>query len=253
MLPARHSDTDRFRMAVDAGFSGIEMQTVEDRARAEMIRDAAERAGLRIHSVLNKANGGDSLSSVDPGTVRRVVEGLQTALRTAKLWGADAVRLGPAVIGPETSYADAWSRSQEVLRERVLPLAEDLEVVVAVEEVWNRFLLGPNELARYVDELASPWAKASVNLGNVLFYAYPQDWIRTLGPRVATVHLKDFRLDGERGRPRWKNLGEGDVDWAEVRKALAGIGYEGWVTAELAAGDAAYLRDVASRVDRLLG
>ena len=104
-----------------------------------------------------------------------------------------------------------------------------------------------------MDELASPWAKACVNLGNVLFYAYPQDWIRTLGPRVATVHLKDFRLDGERGRLRWKNLGEGDVDWPEVRKALADIGYEGWMTTELAAGDAAYLRDVAARVDRLLG
>ena len=89
--------------------------------------------------------------------------------------------LVPAVVDATTSYRDAWTRSQQVIRERLLPLARELKVVVAVEEVWNKFLLSPLEFARYVDEFDSPWLKAYFDVGNVVFYGYPQDWIRALG------------------------------------------------------------------------
>ena len=117
-------------------------------------------------------------------------------------------------------------------------------MIVAVEEVWNKFLLSPLEFARYVDEFDSPWLKAYFDVGNVVFYGYPQDWIRTLGQRIVNVHLKDFKLDRPGGHFHWKNLGEGDIDWVEVRKALGEIGYDGYVTTEIAGGDAAYLKDV---------
>ena len=139
-----------------------------------------------------------------------------------------------------------------MIRERLLPLARDLKVVIAVEEVWNKFLLSPLEFARYVDELDSPWLKAYFDVGNVVFYGYPQDWIRTLGARIVKVHLKDFQLDRPNGRFFWKNIGDGDIDWLEVRRALADIGYAGYVTTEVNGGDAAYLKDLAGRVDRFL-
>ena len=85
-----------------------------------------------------------------------------------------------------------------------------------------------------------------------MIYAFPQDWIRTLGSRIVKVHLKDFQFDRSNGRFAWKNLGEGDIDWPEVRRALDEIGYAGYVTTELQAGDAAYLKDVSGRVDRFL-
>jgi hexulose-6-phosphate isomerase len=94
--------------------------------------------------------------------------------------------------------------------------------------------------------------KAYFDVGNVVFYGYPQDWIRTLGRRIAKVHLKDFQLDRPAGRFNWKNLGEGDIDWVEVRRAFDEVGYDGYVTTEIAGGDAAYLKDVAARVDRFL-
>jgi L-ribulose-5-phosphate 3-epimerase len=87
-------------------------------------------------------------------------------------------------------------------------------------------------------------------VGNMVFYGYPQDWIRTLGPRISRVHVKDFKLDRGKGQFFWKNLGEGDVDWPEVRKAFAEVGYAGWITAEIEGGDAAYLKDVVARLDR---
>jgi hexulose-6-phosphate isomerase len=252
MLPRELPFLDRFKLAVDVGFVGIEMQTVTDPAEAEKIREAAEKSGLRIHSVMNSEHWRSPISSPDPAVVDKSVAGMETSLRNARLWGADAVLLVPAVVGPETSYRDAWTRSQKVIRERILPLAQELKVIVAVEEVWNKFLLSPLEFTRYVDEFQSPWLKAYFDVGNVVFYAYPQDWIRTLGTRIVRVHLKDFQLDRPNGRFFWKNIGEGDVDWVEVRKALGEIGYDGYVTTEISGGDAAYLKDVVARLDRFL-
>jgi hexulose-6-phosphate isomerase len=252
MLPRQMSYLDRFKLAVDAGFAGIELRTVADPREAEEIRDASAKSGLRIHSVMNSDHWNFPISSADPAIVDKSVAGMQTSLRNAKLWGADAVLLVPAVVDPKTSYGDAWTRSREVIRKRILPLAQELEVIVAVEEVWNKFLLSPLEMAKYVDEFASPWVKAYFDVGNIVFYGYPQDWIRTLGSRIVKVHLKDFQLDRSAGRFYWKNIGEGDIDWPEVRRALSDIDYDGWMTTEISGGDAAYLKDVVARLDRFL-
>ncbi len=133
-----------------------------------------------------------------------------------------------------------------------LPLAQELKVVVGIEEVWNKFLLSPLEMARYVDDFASPYVKAYLDIGNMLFYGYPQDWARTLGPRIFRVHIKDFKLDRANGTFEWMNIGEGDLDWQEMRKAFGEVGYGGWITTELRGGDAAYLKDVVGRLDRFL-
>src|SRR5688572_19479540 len=177
---------------------------------------------------------------------------METSLRNAKLWGADTVLLVPAVVDPKTGYSDAYTRSQKVIRERVLPLAKELKIIIGIEEVWNKFLLSPMEFARYVDEFDSPWVRAYFDIGNVVLYGYPQDWIRTLGKRIVKIHLKDFAMDRSNGRFYWKNPGEGDVEWPEVRKAISEIGFDGFITTEIGGGDAAYLKDVVARLDRFL-
>ena len=252
MLPADLSYPERFTLARASGFDAVEMQTIADRDAAHEIADAAKQAGLLIHSVMNADHWRYPLSSGDRTVVDRGVAGMETSLRNAAVWRADAVLLVPAVVDAATSYGDAWRRSQQVIRERLLPVAAELRVSIAIEEVWNKFLLSPLEFARYVDELDSPWAKAYFDVGNVVFYGYPQDWIRVLGSRIEKVHLKDFQLDRPGGRFAWKNLGDGDIDWPAVRRAFDDVGYRGTFTTELPAGDAAYLKDVASRVDRLL-
>jgi len=252
MLPKEMSYADRFRLALEAGFAGIEMRTITDANEAEEIRKASETSGLKIHSVMNMSHWDNPLSSGDPEVVKKSVAGMETSLRNAKLWGADAVLLVPAVVNPKTMYRDAYSRSQRVIREQLLPLAQELKVVIAVEEVWNRFLLSPVEFAKYIDDFRSPWVRAYFDVGNVVFYGYPQDWIRTLGNRIVKMHLKDFKLDRQEGRFYWKNIGEGDIDWPEVRKALGEIGYEGFMTTEINGGDAAYLKDVVARLNRFL-
>jgi hexulose-6-phosphate isomerase len=252
MLPKALPIAERFQIARDAGFEAVEMQTVEDQAEADQAKAASEKTGLKIHSVMNSAHWKFPLSSADPDVVAKSVAGMETSLRNAKLWGAGTVLLVPAVVGPTTAYADAWTRSHKVIKERLLPLATELKVIIAVEEVWNKFLLSPLEMAKYVDEFNSPWVKAYFDVGNIVFYAYPQDWIRTLNKRIVRVHLKDFKLDRSAGRFEWKNIGEGDIDWVEVRKALAEIGYDNYMTTEIEGGDATYLKDVSVRLDRFL-
>ncbi len=129
-------------------------------------------------------------------------------------------------------------------------------MIIAVEEVWNKFLLSPLEFAHYVDEFKTPWVRAYFDVGNVVLYSYPQDWIRTLGKRIVKLHIKDFKFQqNPQTRKReadFVNLGDGEIDWKEIHKALGEIGYQGSATVELSGGDREYLADVSKRFDRIL-
>ena len=250
MLPKGMSIADRFQLARNVGFEQIECPTMPDQHEAEEAKKAAENTGLRIHSVMNMAHWDYPLSSADPAVVAKSVEGMKTSLRNAHLWGADTVLLVPAVVNAQTSYHDAWVRSQEQIR-KLIPMAQDLKVIIGVEEVWNKFLLSPIEFARYVDEFKSPWVRAYFDVGNVVIFGYPQDWIRTLGKRIVKLHIKDFKFQ-KREVAEWVPLREGEINWPEVYKALAEIGYTGTATVELEGGNEAYLREVNKRFDLIL-
>jgi hexulose-6-phosphate isomerase len=181
--------------------------------------------------------------------VEKSLAGMRTSLHNAKLWGSDAVLLVPGVVNAETPYREAWTRSQEQIR-KLIPVAEENKIVIAIEEVWNKFLLSPLEMDQYIREFQSPWVKAWFDTGNVLLYGYPQDWIRTLGKSIVKLHVKDFKRKGD--GYAWVNLGDGDADWSEVRKALAETGYTGSAIVELKGGDEAYLRNLSRRMDRLV-
>src|ERR1035438_3423188 len=189
MLPGKIPVLDRFQMARDAGFEAIECPTTPDAAAAEEILAASRQTALPIHSVMNAEHWRSPLSSADPAVVEKSLEGMRTSLRNAKLWGADTVLLVPAVVNPQTSYAQAWERSQRQIR-KLIPLAEELKVIIGIEEVWNKFLLSPLEMARYLDEFQTPWIRAYFDIGNVAIAGYAQDWIRDRkSTRLNSSHL----------------------------------------------------------------
>src|SRR5438094_4744998 len=159
MLPKNLSYADRLKMARDLGFEAIQAYTTPDQHEAEEIKKAAEGAGIRIDSVMNQAHWEYPLSSDDPAVVQKSLDGVKTSLHSAKFWGSYSVLLVPAVVNEKTSYQQAWERSQKQIR-TLIPLAQELSVVIAIEEVWNKFLLSPLEFARYIDEFNRPWIKA---------------------------------------------------------------------------------------------
>ncbi len=249
MLPENVGIPERFQMAHDAGFEQIECPTTPDQSQAEAMKQAAEKAGIKIHSVMNMDHWKYPLSSPDPAVVERSLKGARTSLQNAKFWGANTVLIVPAVVNEQTSYRDAYIRSQQSIR-KLIPLAQELKVIIALEEVWNKFLLSPIEFANYIDSFKTEWVRAYFDVGNVQLYGYPADWIRTLGHRIVKLHIKDFSFRHEVAK--WQPLLEGDIDWPAVYNALKDIDFHGTATVELPGGDEAYLREVHRRLIMIL-
>ncbi len=255
MLPETASIDERFQIARDAGFERIECPTTLDRDTAEKMKTAAQKAGITIHSVMNMDHWKYPLSSPDPTIVAKSLDGVRVSLHNAHFWGADTVLVVPGVIDSTVSYVDTYKRSQDSIR-KLLPVAEQLGVILAIEEVWNKFLLSPLEFARYIDEFKSPWVRAYFDVGNVVLYGYPQDWIRILGSRIVKLHIKDFSFRRDPSTKNlvasWMSLGEGDIDWPGIYSALRAIGFTGTATVELPGGDAIYLKEVNRRLRMIL-
>jgi len=240
------SDAEKFALAKKCGFEGVEAQPLGDVAASEKLAETARAAGITIHSV---TFGGwkNPLSDPNEAVTAKGLAQVESGLRSTKAMGATVMLLVPAVVNDRVRYVEAYERSQANIR-KVLPLAQELGVVIAVENVWNKFLLSPIEFARYVDEFESPYLQAYFDVGNVVIYGYPEDWIRTLGKRIVKIHLKDFKRDGY----QWKDIRDGDVNWPEVRKAFDEIGYNGYVTPEQRGGGEDYLRDLSKRIDLII-
>ena len=244
---------EKFQLLKDLGFDGVELDSPSKLDPNEVLR-ARDEVGLPIHGVVDSVHWRDTLSHPDPAVRQRGLEGLQTALRDAKLYGGTTVLLVPAVVSKEVSYADAYTRSQAEIR-KALPLAQELGMRIALEHVWNNFLLSPLEEARYIDELASPLVGAYFDVGNVLRYGWPEHWIATLGKRIMKLDIKEFsrKKQNEEGLAKGFDveLLEGDCDWPAVMAALRDIQYNGWATAEIPGGGRERLQAIAGRMDKI--
>jgi L-ribulose-5-phosphate 3-epimerase len=242
---------EKFDMALKAGFEGVELNTLYTAEEVRQYKEVAASTGIKIHSIMNADHWKFPLTDNDPEVVKKCMEGIRTSLRNAHELGADAILLVPGIVTADVRYVDVYKRSQERIRE-LLPLAKDLGVVMAIENVGNRFLLSPLEFVRYIAEFESPFVKGYFDVGNVVAIGYPPDWIRTIGKQLCKVHIKRFEpgTDHPKSEPTGRRT-EG-INWPEVRKALAEVGYSGWVTAEVRGGDANYLRELSARMDRIL-
>jgi len=154
-------------------------------------------------------------------------------LEIASWLGADSLLVVPGVVDNRTSYDVALENALSGVRELV-PIAERLKVTLAIENVWNKFLLSPTEMRDFIDQCESEYVGAYVDVGNMIPYGFPEQWIRILGKRVRAVHMKDFRSSvGTMGG--FVMLMEGDVNWPAVMAALREIGYDKSLTAEYGA------------------
>ncbi|NLF69962.1 MAG: sugar phosphate isomerase/epimerase [Candidatus Anammoximicrobium sp.] len=240
MIRESLSVEDKFRLLKDVGFQGVEVSSQGLKASGielrEMIR-ASEKTGVAIHG----------LSGVGQG-------GLPTALDQAALCGATSI-LYVVRADPNGSYLENYRRAQETLREAI-PHAEKKRIAILIENVWATFLIEPLLMARFIDELDSPYVQAYFDVGNVMRWGLPQHWIEVLGKRIGKIHVKEYSLKTAMSQGMGKGfdfpMGQGDIDWQRVREELAKIGFHGWATAEVRGGDRQRLAEISAEMDKIL-
>jgi len=256
MISEGSSLTEKFEIAKRAGYDGVELDS-PGAFTADDVKAAKDATGLEVPGVVDSVHWRDTLSHPDAAVRARGVAGLETAIRDCHAFGGTSVLLVPAVVNKGVSYADAYRRSQEEIR-KVLPLATDLNIQIAFENVWNNFLLSPLEAAQYSDAFESDLVGWHFDIGNIVNYGWPAHWIEALGHRIFKLDVKAFSRSRRNDEGLWKGFGveigdEGDdCDWPEVRQALDSIGYRGWAAAGVGGGDLARLTDIARRMDRVL-
>lgn len=243
---------DKFKAVKEAGFEGVEAMSHHD--QDEVLR-AKEATGLEIPSVCGQHHWARPLTDPNPSVREQGLEALLQTLKDAKRYGSASVLLVPGVVNKGVSYQDAYSRSQEQIR-KALPLAEDLKVKIAIENVWNGFLLSPLEAARYVDEFNSPWVSWHFDIGNVINFGWPEQWVRILGKRIVTLHIKEYSRSKRDKEGPYAGFNvpflQGDNDWPSIMKALDEVSYKGWGIAEQGGGGSLEgLKDLATRMDKI--
>jgi L-ribulose-5-phosphate 3-epimerase len=253
MIKAPGSLTDKFKIAKAAGFLGVEMGFPGNDV-AETKRAIAE-SGLPVDGSVCGDHWKIRHTSADAATRAKALENLKQALRETREVGGHSVLLvvGKGEDGPEN---EIWPRSVENIAKAV-PLAAQLGVQIVIENVWNQFLYNhdggadqkADKFVKYVDEFRSPWVGMQFDIGNHWKYGSMGDWIRQLGHRVLKLDVKGF----SRAQNKFTAIGEGDINYADVRKALHEINFHGWLAAEVAAGDLDYLKGVAAQMDTAFG
>jgi len=245
-LEAKKPIAEAMQEAKELGFEAIELAVASKgvltekttQAQCEDIAATAQKIGIEISSVASGESWGCSPTANDAETRAKIIDFTRNALKITKWLGTNAYLFVPGAVDvfflPEAEvipYDVCYKRASDAIKQ-LLPTAEETGVAICIENVWNKFLLSPLEMRDFIDSLKSEMVGAYFDVGNVLLTGYPDQWIRILGERIKRVHVKDFKCSVGTAEG-FVDLLEGDVDFETVKKALADIGYDSYVTAEL--------------------
>ncbi len=237
---------DFFAKAKRDGFEAVEVAIGETGAlgldvtldRVNELKQLASSLGLEIPSVASGTYWAYSLASASADDREKATKTLERMIEITAWFGAKTLLTIPGAVDvfflPERAvqpYDQVLAFAHRGLKE-VAATAAKFEVRLGIENVWNRFLLSPTEMAAFIDSIGSPWIGSYMDVANVLPFGYPEQWLRILGPRVVGIHFKDYRRSVGTAEG-FVDLLEGDVNWPEVVKAIEEIGYQGPVAAEM--------------------
>lgn len=244
-FPTSVTFRDIFELTRKYGFQGLELCPDAEgpfplRPKKELVqelRSLSQDTGITIRSLATGLFWKYNLASPDSSRREKAKDVIQALVDLAYELSVPSVLIIPGYVhvpwDPSSElvpYGDVLKRAKEGLQE-VLPYAQSAGVTLALENVWNECFLSPLEFASFLDSFESPFVRAHFDTGNVVLFGYPEHWIATLGKRIATVHVKDFK----------KAVGtlagfclplEGDVHWPEVMRALQNIPYNDYLIAE---------------------
>ncbi len=228
---------EKFQLLKDLGYDGTEIHTKLKLDKHE-VQAASEAAGLPVHGVINSNN-----------------TDIKTAIDLSKFYRGTSVLVVAGRVNENMPYDKNWTEWLGRLQE-VAPYAQQQGIRLLVENVWNNFLLSPLEMARFIDEIDNEAVGVYFDVGNVVRFGWPDQWIRILGSRIGKLDIKEYSRKLQQNEGLWKGfnveIGEGSCHWPAVRQALDEIGFEGWATAEVRGGGRDRLADIARRMDEAL-
>ena len=255
MIKEDLSLVDKFKLIKDLGFHGVELNSPLDMKISDVL-SAKEKAGIELPSVVNKDHWSKPLSDPDPQIRLQCIESVAKSLEEVKELGGDTVLVVPGVVNEKVSYEQAYYNSQNAIRE-LIPYAEKTGMQIALENVWNNFILSPIEAKRFVDEINHPLVGWYFDIGNILRYGWPEHWIKTLNSRIMKLHAKEYSRELMNTKGIWDgfkvDLLKGDNNWPVVMKTVSEINYSGgWLTAEIKGGDRNYLKEISTQMDKII-
>ncbi len=255
MIKEELSLTDKFKLAKDMGFDGVELNSPVDLSLSEIL-EAKAKSGIQLPTVVNKDHWNAPLSDPNPDVRKKCIASVAKSLQEVKELGGDTVLVVPGVVNEKVSYEQAYITSQNSIRE-LIPYAEATGMQIALENVWNNFLLSPVEAKRFVDEINHPLVGWYFDIGNILRYGWPEHWIRTLNRRIMKLHVKEFSRELMNAKGLWEgfkvDLLKGDNNWPVVMKAVREVNHQGgWLTAEVTGGDRNHLKKISTQMDEII-
>jgi hexulose-6-phosphate isomerase len=275
-------DEKTLRDLKDAGFDGVEVSAIMEEEEAKKARELVEGMGLKVHSVLR---GWAEFNSDDPGKVAATYDVTVKSLQTAHWLGAETILLVPCRVGgvgivmpqpwefdiefdektghvsrvvkgdnaPFARYIEAQNKATDTSKEqgkKLIPIAEKLNVIIGLENVWNNLWVRPDLYRNFVASFDHPFVKAYYDVGNHVKYLIPvHDWIHTLGKLIKKIHIKDYALAEDNHSGKFVHPRDGSIDWPKMRQALDDVGYNGWITLE---DGGLPLPEFAARLDKII-
>jgi L-ribulose-5-phosphate 3-epimerase len=275
-------DEKTLRDLKEAGFDGVEVSAIMEEEEAKKARELVEGIGLQVHSVLR---GWAEFNSDDPAKVAATYDVTVKALQTAHWLGAETILLVPCRVdtklnpapqpwefdiefddktghvtrvakgdnAPFARYIEAQNKATDTSKEQVkklIPMAEKLNVIIGLENVWNNLWVRPELYRNFVASFDHPCVKAYYDVGNHVKYIVPvHDWIHTLGSLIKKIHIKDYALAEDNHSGKFVHPRDGSIDWPKMRQALDDVGYNGWITLE---DGGLPLPEFAARLDKII-
>lgn len=210
--------------------------------------------GVSEQNVNEWIAAGKASGLIIDGTVGGRVEGLEAGIDLTKKLGGDSM-LVVLAYPQEQPLQKTWDEAVARMKTAAVH-AEKQQIKILIENVWNTFLISAYDMARFIDEVGSPWVQVHFDIGNMMRWGVAEHWAQVLGKRSQKLDVKEYDLDRAMNEGMRKGfdkpLGEGSVNWPAIRAELAKINYTGWAAAEVKAGGWDYLTDVARRMDKVL-
>ncbi|MFL2466414.1 MAG: sugar phosphate isomerase/epimerase family protein [Candidatus Pseudothioglobus sp.] len=247
------------------GFDALELSvssegvinTNTSKAECELIRKKIEDSGVFVDSIATGMSWGVSPTSNDKSIREKSISLHQDALKVANYLDCKALLFVPGVVkSPISPEIVRYDRALDRLREAInqmLPIAEDLNVDLCMENVWNGFFYSPIELRDFVDSFDSDRLGVYLDIGNLIGYQqHPPHWIELLNSRIKRVQIKDFQENFDwTGSFSFCDIGAGDVPWKETIAALEAIQYKSTIIAEMLPWDETILSRTSAAMDQL--